>query len=162
MSDDYEELYGERYGVVHRNGSVTIALPNRSPSAVHARYRVPLWRAVRRYWFGALALAGIAWWSALGRGGHIGGRGAEPHAWLIPTVTVTGGLLALLIAWRSKLTVNDRRVYFSAWSACGALAALLAPRVIASETFVSVTTVAGAAIFVAFLITVGVLVRRRR
>jgi hypothetical protein len=161
MNDDYEELYGERYGVVHRNGSVSVALPVRSPSAAGQRFSVPLWRAVLRYWCGALIFALFAWWNALGRAGHIGGAGAEPHAWLIPVVTVCGGLVAVLIARRSRLVVNDRRVLFSVWSACGVLAALVAPALFAREAFTDRTVAGGAAIFVAFLITVFALVRAR-
>ena len=161
MKGDYEELYGERYGVVHRNGSVSVALPARLKARVNPRYSVPLWRAVLRYWCGTLILATLALWNALGRNGHIGGDRAEPHAWLIPVVTVIGGLVALLVARSSRLAARDRRVLFSAWSASGVLGVLFAPAVFAHEGLVDATIAGGAAVFTAFLITVLALLQAR-
>ncbi len=158
--EDFEELYGEAYGVAHRNGSITVRLPVRRASAAGTRYRVPLWRAVLRYWCGALILATFAWWNALGRGGHVGGPSAEPLAWLIPLVTVVGGLAALGTSWLSGLIVRDRRVLFSAWSACGAVAgvtALLRPGLFGGGTLTGATLASAVGIFGSFLISLLVL-----
>jgi hypothetical protein len=41
-------LFGEDYGVVHRNGSVTVRLRQRPKPVVDERFGGPLWRVTLR------------------------------------------------------------------------------------------------------------------
>jgi hypothetical protein len=102
--------------VVHRNGSVTVALRRRPRVTVETRFDGPLWLIAVRFWIVMLLLSGIAWWNASGRGGHLGGPGADHDAWLIPVLTFLGGAVAVEAARLSGALVRDRRPVFSAWT----------------------------------------------
>jgi hypothetical protein len=141
-----------------RPTSVQIRRPR--PPAVEAKFGGPLWRAVVRFWLGALILSLAIWAEAtLGNGGGLG-NGSEPHAWLVPVATFVGGLLALLIALATGFVVTDRRVLYSAWMTLPGVAGLFLFQLgFTGEPLTDYSLAVGAVMFPCYLVTVAVLAR---
>ncbi len=144
------------------DGVTSAPVKGRLPERVPARFAGPLWRAVLRFWLGALVLSVVVWAEAtLGNGGGLG-NGSESHAWLVPVATVAGGIVALLIAWRSGLVAPDRRVVYSVWMAPAGVAGIfLAQLGFAGEPLTDYALAVGAVMFPCYLITVAVLARHQ-
>jgi hypothetical protein len=138
----------------------------RSSPSSHDCEPLSLWRVVLRFWSCAVILAALVWLDAMfGRGGTIGGQGSEPHAYLIPAVTLAGGAVALGIAWRTRIVVAHCRILYLLWTA----PALVAVRMtgvgrfgFAAEPITNVVIDSGIVLLMMFLITVGVLEHRAR
>lgn len=142
------------------DGLTSAPVKGRLPEPVPARFAGPLWRAVLRFWLGALILSVVVFVEAtLGDGGGLG-NGSESHAWLVPVATVLGGAAALMIAWRSELVAPDRRVVYSVWMAPAAVAGMfLAQFGFSGEPLTNYALGVGAVMFPCYLVTVAVLAR---
>jgi hypothetical protein len=149
-------------GPSHGGGGTSAPLPRQLPQDVDPRFAGPLWRAVLRFWLGALALSIAVWLEAtLGNGGGLG-HASEPHAWLVPVATFAGGLAALIIARASGLVARDRRVLYSAWMAPAAVAGLLLAQLgFTGEPLTNYALGVGAVMFPSYLVTVAVLARHQ-
>jgi hypothetical protein len=144
------------------DGLTSAPVKGRLPERVPARFAGPLWRAVLRFWLGALILSVVVFVEAtLGNGGGLG-NGSESHAWLVPVATVLGGAAALLIAWRSGLVTPDRRVVYSVWMAPAAVGGILLAQLgFSGEALTNYALGVGVVMFPCYLVTVAVLARHQ-